>query len=75
MAALSNTPPPSTHLPSPAINQTMTIAWTATSAATRYASTLYAILMILCAVLMMLPPQHAPGDACLNGVLVRGRAE
>ena len=47
-AALSNTPPPSTHLPSPAIAQTMTIAWMATSAATRYASTLYAILMIHC---------------------------
>jgi hypothetical protein len=35
MTDLSNTPPPSTHLLSPAIAQTITIAWTATSAATR----------------------------------------
>ena len=55
-------------LAEPGNPQTMTIAWTATSAATRYASTLYAVLMIL-------PPQRAPGDARLNGLPVRRRAE
>jgi hypothetical protein len=44
----------------------MTIAWMATSAATRYASTLYAVLITL-------SPLHTPGEPGLNGVLIRRR--
>ena len=39
ISAVSATPPPAIHLPSPAMAQTITTAWIATSAATAKAST------------------------------------